>query len=75
MTIRDVFKVTDLKRWAKENNIKTEKPKEKHRYFFVCGNKKQKKKMTESLKYEIISSYPKVEPSRYDDGESIDMNI
>lgn len=75
MTIRDIFKVTNLKEWAKENNVKTEAPKEKHRYFFVCGNKKQKKEMIKKLKYEIIDKYPKIEPNRYDDGEKIEMAI
>jgi hypothetical protein len=75
MTIRDTFKVTNLKEWAKQNNIKTEAPKEKHRYFFVCGNKKQKKEMIKKLKYEIIDKYPKASPNRYDDGDKIDMVI
>lgn len=75
MTIRDKFNVTNLKAWAKENGIKTEKPKVKHRYFYVCGSKTQKKKMRKQLKYDIIEEYPKVEPDRYDDGDDIEMEL
>ena len=75
MTVRDRFGVTNLKKWAKENNIKTEKPKEKHRYFYICASKKQKKRMLKTLKYEIIDKYPKIKPERYDDGDRIDMGV
>jgi len=75
MTIRDKFNVTNLKKWAKENDIKTEKPKKKHRYFFICASKKQKKKMLKQLKYEIITEYPKIKPNRYDDGDIINMEL
>jgi hypothetical protein len=71
MTVRDKFGVTDLKRWAKENNIQTLKPQPKHRYFYLCGNKNQKKTMLDKLSYQVLSVYPKVNPSRYDDGEEI----
>jgi hypothetical protein len=75
MTVRDRFKVTKPKQWAKENNIETIKPKDKHRYFYICAPKKLKKKMLSQLKYDIIEEYPKIEPSRYDDGEKIDMGV
>ena len=74
MTVRDKFKVTNLKAWAKENNIETVKPKEKHRYFYICGNKLDKKNMLKTLKYNVIKEYPKVQPDRYDDGPKINMN-
>ena len=75
MTVRDRFGVTNLKQWAKENNVQTEKPKDKHRYFYICADKRTKKKILKTLRYEIIKDYPKIEPNRYDDGDSIDMRI
>ena len=68
MTIRDKFKVTNLKKWAKDNNIQTEKPKDKHRYFYLCGSTKQKNRMRKKLKYGECKVYPKLDPIRYDDG-------
>lgn len=72
MTLRDKG-ITDPTRWAKENNIEMVKPRQKHRYFFLCGTPKQKKRMLKKLKYEIIAKYPKCEQSRYDDGDVIDI--
>lgn len=71
MSIRDRYNVTNIAVWAKENNIKKIKPCIKHRYFYFCGNKKQKKEMLNKLSYKIISEYPKVQPDRYDDGPII----
>lgn len=72
MTLRDKG-ITDPTRWAKENNIEMVKPMQKHRYFFLCGTPKQKKRMLKKLKYEVITEYPKCEQSRYDDGDVIDI--
>jgi hypothetical protein len=71
MTIRDRFGVTNLKQWAKENKIQTIKPAEKHRYFYICGNKREKKSILDRLNYSVLSSYPKINPSRYNDGDTI----
>ena len=71
MTVRDRFGVTNLKQWAKENSIQTLKPEPKHRYFFLCGDKKRKKIMLDKLSYPVVKLYPKTNPSRYDDGENI----
>lgn len=67
MTLRDRG-ISDPKRWAKENNILTVKPHPKHRYFFLCGSKAQRRAMLEKLAYPILSSYPKCDQNRYDDG-------
>lgn len=72
MTLRDRG-VTDPKRWAKDNNITSIKPMGKHRYFFLRGNKHQKKIMLSNLKYPIIKEYPKLDQNRYDDGEKINL--
>jgi len=71
MTVRDRFGVTNLKQWAKQNSIQTLKPEPKHRYFFLCGDKRSKKMMLDKLSYPVVKLYPKANPSRYDDGESI----
>lgn len=71
MTIRDKFGVTNIKEWAKINKIQTIPPKEKHRYFYLCGSKKQKKQMISQLTYPVIKEYPKTDQSRYDDGQKL----
>lgn len=63
-----------MKKWARENNIETVKPLPKHRYFYFVGNTRQKKDMKEKLVYEIIKDYPKMQPSRYDDGDRIEKS-
>jgi len=72
MTLRDAG-ILNPKEWAKNNNIQTVKPYPKHRYFFIVGNKFDKKKMLQKLKYPVINKYPKIIPNRYDDGEDINM--
>lgn len=73
MSVRDKYGVTDLKKWARDNGIKTEAPKKKHRYFYICAKGKARKEILDKLKYEVIDQYPKTEPNRYDDGEEIIM--
>jgi hypothetical protein len=71
MTIRDKFGVTNIKEWAKQNGIKTIPPQAKHRYFYFCGGKRDKKNMLDKLTYRVIGEYPKADPIRYDDGGEI----
>jgi len=73
MTLRDNG-ITNPKEWAIANGIKTVRPFPKHRYFYIVGSSMQKKKMIKSLRYEIVKEYPKIKPSRYDDGEKIKLN-
>lgn len=73
MSLRDQG-ITDPKRWAKDNGVETVKPHPKHRYFFFCGNKTQKKGMRARLTYPIIDTYPKCDQSRYDDGDRIELS-
>ena len=72
ITLRDKG-ITDPKRWAKEHNIKTLPPMDKHRYFFLIGNKKEKSSMRERLAYPVVSAYPKLPKSKYDAGPRINM--
>lgn len=65
--------ITDPKRWAKDNNVQTIPPSPKHRYFQFVGNKRERKMMLAKLNYPIVSSYPKSDQRRYDDGPNIDM--
>lgn len=73
MTLRDQG-ITDPKRWAKENGIETAPPMKKHRYFYLNGNKRQCRDMLERLKYPVVPEYPKLDQSRYDDGERIEVS-
>ena len=63
------------KLWAKENNIETVKPMQKHRYFFLNGNKRERRAMLSALRYSPISSYPKMDQKRYDDGDRVDIAV
>jgi len=70
MTLRDRG-ITNPKEWARENGIQTVKPFPKHRYFFLCGNKRQKNLMRDKLNYLVLDQYPKCDQRRYDDGPRI----
>jgi len=72
MTLRDRG-ITNPKEWARINEVETVRPDPKHRYFFLCGSKTQKARMLKSLKYPVISDYPKQEKKAYDDGPIIIM--
>ena len=72
MTLRDQG-ITNPKQWAKENGVQTVKPLPKHRYFYLCGSKRQRKAMLSQLAYPVITTYPKCDQRRYDDGPHIDM--
>ena len=67
MTLRDMG-ITNPTAWARENNIPYVKPSPKHRYFYLVGNKWQKRNMLSKLKYDVINDYPKTEKTYYDDG-------
>jgi len=67
--------ITNPKEWAKANGIQTVKPMPKHRYFYACGNKRQKLEIMGKLVYPIITEYPKCYQSRYDDGPIIDQTV
>jgi len=49
ITVRDRYGVTSIAKWAKENNIETVKQMPKHRYFYICANKRDKRKMLANL--------------------------
>jgi hypothetical protein len=70
MSVMDKFRVSDPGRWAKENGIERVKPGKKHRYFFLNGSKRQKRKMLGGLKYPVIAEYPKTDKTLYEDGKS-----
>ena len=74
MTLRDMG-VVDNKRWAKENNIQTVAPMPKHRYFYVCADRRTERRIWKTLSYPIVETYPKCVPNRYDDGEKIFMPV
>lgn len=71
MTLRDQG-ILDPKRWARENNIKTLPPQEKHRYFYTVGNRRDRKQMHSTLRYPVLP-YPKAPHTRYDDGAKVEL--
>ena len=72
MTLRDMG-ITDPKRWAKENGIKTSPPMAKHRYFCAVGSAKDKRRIMASLSYPAVKEYPKMDAARYEDGPRVEM--
>lgn len=71
MTLRDRG-ITDPRRWAREHGVESVPPREKHRYFYLCGTKAQKKRMLSKLKYPIVNDYPKTDKRTYDAGPRIE---
>jgi hypothetical protein len=74
-SITERFGITAIAKWAKENNIETIKPKEKHRYFFINADRKTKAEMIKKLRYPVLKNYPKCDKKMYDAGELILMKI
>jgi hypothetical protein len=72
ITLRDKG-ISDPKRWAKENGIETVAPMPKHRYFFLTGSARDKKKMLAKMAYPVLSEYPKAAKRMYDSGPRIEM--
>jgi len=73
MTLRDKGVSSPVK-WARENGIEMIKPQQKHRYFYLNGNKYQKKEMLSKLKYSV-EPYPKADKVMYNSGERIEKFI
>lgn len=71
ISLRDQFGATNPMQWVKDNKdsfeISIVKPQTKHRYFFLCGSKKEIRNMKQNLRYET-AKYPKSEKSTYDSG-------
>lgn len=65
--------ITNPSKWAKDNGFKKIPPALKHRYFYLCGTKRERRSMLDSLQYEVRSDYPKSPKTNYDDGPRIDM--
>jgi hypothetical protein len=74
MTLRDRG-ITDPTRWAKENGIEMVKPMEKHRYFQFVGDKRQCHAMKQKLSYPVLTTYPKCDQKRYDDGPDLCIKV
>jgi hypothetical protein len=74
MTLRDRG-ITNPTEWANKNGIEMIKPEPKNRYFYLVGDKREKKKMLNKLRYSVINEYPKCDQKRYDDGEDINIEF
>jgi len=73
MTLRDRG-ITNPKEWARENGVQTVPPKDKHRYFYLLGGKRERRAMRDTLRYSV-QAYPKSDASRYDDGERVEIDV
>lgn len=60
--------------WARENDVPIRFRSVKHRYFYLNGNKYQRRDMLAKLKYPVVGQYPKSEKTMYDAGEHIVMH-
>lgn len=59
-------------KWARETGAITRLTMEKHRYVFITGNKKDKRRLRKLIKWTILSDYPKSqEKARYDSGAKL----
>lgn len=74
-TVRDRYGITSPVKWARENGIEMVNPCEKHRYFYLVGNRHQKKEMLSKLKYDVKHKYPKSAKTTYDDGDRINIRV
>lgn len=74
MTLRDMG-ITNPTEWARENKIEMVQPHEKHRYFYLVGNRREKKMMLKKMAYPIAAKYPKCDSARYDDGEDLSVQL
>lgn len=70
-TVRDRYGVTNPTAWARENGHQMIHPEPKHRYFYLVGDKRQKRSMLSRLAYPVIQEYPKADKRTYDDGPKI----
>lgn len=70
MTLRDMG-ITNPTAWAKVNGIEMVPPMQKHRYFKLIGNRRERAAMLAKLSYPVVSVYPKAEAARYDDGPEL----
>jgi len=72
MTVMNKNGITDPVRWAKENDVEMIDQKPKHRYFYFCGNKYEKKMMKSKLVYNE-QPYPKSDKTMYDAGANLEV--
>lgn len=72
MSLRDRG-ITNPTAWARENGVESVKPHPKHRYFYLCGSKSEKRRMLSRLQYDVVRQYPKSDRSTYDDGPDLSI--
>lgn len=56
--------ISDPKRWAAKNHIEAVGLEPKHRYVFVCGDRREAKALMKLVKWPLSREYPKGEPPR-----------
>lgn len=72
MSLRDRG-ITNPTAWARDNGVESVKPHPKHRYFYLCGSKSEKRRMLSRLQYDVVRQYPKSDRSTYDDGPDLSI--
>lgn len=73
MSLRDKG-ITNPTAWARENGVESVKPHPKHRYFYLCGSRSERRRMLNRLNYDVVGQYPKSERSTYDDGPDLSIH-
>ena len=73
-SVFDIRRGIDIKQRIHGEIVEKEKLKPTHRYLYFVGNKREKKKMLDELKYDI-KPYPKGDNKEYDTGDKIHKQL
>lgn len=69
----DKYSASGHSRHYEKGEARRQKRSAKHRYVYLCGNKKERKQMMEEMKYPVFGQYPKGETQKYDTSNPIDI--
>ena len=69
----DKYSESGHSRHYAENETRRQIRTAKHRYIYLVGNKRDKKKMMEQLRYPVIKEYPKGDSKHYDTDNPIGL--
>lgn len=70
----DKFSESGHARHYKPDETRRQPRTAKHRYVFLVGNKRDKKRMLSQLKYPVLSEYPKGDSRHYELGKPVALN-
>lgn len=66
---------SDLLTWAREQGVEVVPATLKHRYFYLCGDRRERRSMLARLAYPVVPFYPKGDRRRYDDGPRVEAPV